>query len=90
VIALLAGALLVGSILRAINRLEHIRSQDVVGADANLPPGVAEPRYGFWLALIGLVGLAIGHGVALLRERRRVPAPVRPAAPEGHGLEGLF
>jgi hypothetical protein len=98
VIALLAAVFLVGAIMRAIDRLQHINARDVVGADADLPPGVAEPKYGFWLALAGLIVLAAGHAVALVRARRQpaeaAPTVVRPVpgpVEEGEtGLDGLF
>jgi len=93
-IALLAAVFLVGAIMRAIDRLQHVNARDVVGADADLPAGVAEARYGFWLALVGLIVLAVSHAVALLRARRHpVAAPAPASAPveaDETGLDGLF
>lgn len=72
-----AGALvlLIGAVLRAQYRLEHMRGTGIVALDALPAAGVASPRYGFWLAAALLVIVAAGHGIGLARSPREAAAP---------------
>jgi hypothetical protein len=74
-IAVAAGALFTGAILRAGPRVNTVLSELSEGNDA---PGslawVIHVRYGFWLVLATLFVLAAGHGVLLARTRKTEPA----------------
>jgi hypothetical protein len=69
--AVAAVALAVAAIMRVPGHVDRFLA-NVSGAEG-LPAGMTTSntiRYGFWLALITLVGLAAGNGFALLRAQR--------------------
>lgn len=82
-LAVAATALIVGAISRVPGHVDEFLRK--VGGAEGMPAGMTsatQTRYGFWLALITLVGLAAGNGFALLRAQHAADAPVPPAEPE--------
>jgi hypothetical protein len=73
-LAALAIALLVWAELRSIDRLQAFRATSAGGMLEAPPAGRTAPEYGFWLATVALGLLLLGHGVALVRAWRQVPA----------------
>jgi len=80
--AVAAAALIVGAIVRVPGHVDAFIA-NVAGAEG-MPEGVTATshiRYGFWLALVTLVGLAAGNGFALLRAQRSDDQPAEPPEP---------
>jgi hypothetical protein len=69
----LATALLVAAEIRSISRLNHIQVTDTDGRVVDLSPVYARPQIGFYLAIVFLLALIVGHAIA----------PFRPVAPAG-------
>jgi hypothetical protein len=65
--AAVSAALLLAAELRSIDRLNHVQVRDQDGRIADLSPVNAEPRVGFYLAMIVLFGLVVGHAIVLFR-----------------------
>jgi hypothetical protein len=85
--AVAAAALMVGAITRAPGHVDQFLKK--VGGAEGMPEGLTtgtHTRYGFWLALIALVGLAAGNGFALLRSQRAADLPPAPPEPEPERL----
>ena len=74
----LATGLLLAAEIRAIGRLNHVQITDQDGRVVDLSPVYARPQIGFYLAVVLLLALVVGHAVALFR----------PAAPAGLVYQG--
>jgi hypothetical protein len=86
-LAVAAAALMVGAITRVPGHVDQFLKK--IGGAEGMPEGLTtgtHTRYGFWLALIALVGLAAGNGFALLRSQRAADLPPAPPEPEPERL----
>jgi hypothetical protein len=86
-LAVAAAALMVGAITRVPGHVDQFLKK--MGGAEGMPEGLTtgtHTRYGFWLALIALVGLAAGNGFALLRSQRAADLPPAPPEPEPERL----
>jgi hypothetical protein len=72
--AAVAAALLLAGEIRSIDRLNHVQLRDDTGQITDLSPVNAEPRIGFYLAMVILLALVVGHAIALSRP----PPPTAP------------
>jgi hypothetical protein len=86
-LAVTAVALIVGAVSRVPGHFDEFLKN--VGGAEGMPEGVmtgTHTRYGFWLALITLVGLAAGNGFALLRAQRETDQTPTSPGPEPERL----
>lgn len=84
-LAVFAAALLVGAVLRAPARVDAAMRKVADGPTLTDPiPTEVETRYGFWLAIVGLGALAVGHAALLVRAWK---APAAPPEPQPAPLE---
>lgn len=73
--AVIAAILFVGAELIALHAIRSLYLAELLRYNAyagltQSPPMDVQPRYGFWLALLLTLALAVSHGVTLLRLSR--------------------